>query len=58
MNNEISSSLFNLNENALNTNIDDISFYKKFSKKDKKNKIDQFVKFKPKNISKKRENLL
>jgi hypothetical protein len=43
-----------LNDNALNTNIDDISFYKKFSKKDKKNKIDQFVKFKPKNISKKK----
>ena len=54
MNNEINSSLFNLNDNAKNNNIDDTSFYKKFSKKDKKNKIDQFVKFKPKNIPKKK----
>ena len=53
MNNEISSTLLQLNNNDKNTNIEDISFYKKFSKKDKKNKIDQFVKFKPKNISKK-----
>ena len=54
MNNEICSSLFNLNDDVKNTNIDDTSFYKKFSKKDKKNKIDQFEKFKPKNISKKK----
>jgi len=54
MNNEISSSLLKLNNNDKNTNIDETSFHKKCSKKEKKNKIDQFVKFKPKNISKKK----
>ena len=53
MNNEINSSLLKLDNNDKNTNIDDSCFYKKFAKKEKKNKIDQFVKFKPKNISKK-----
>lgn len=52
MNNEISSSLLKLNNNDKNTNIDDTTFYEKFTKKEKKKKIDQFVKFKPKNISK------
>ncbi len=54
MNNEISSSLLNLNNIDKNGNIDDTNFYRKYTKKEKekKNKIVQFVKFQPKNTPK------
>ena len=55
MKDDINSSFLNLNDNKEKINNNDIddnddnNYYKKFSKKDKNKKLDQFVKFKPKN---------
>ena len=55
MKDDISSSFLNLNDTKEKRNNNDIDdnddnrYYKKFSKKDKNKKLDEFIKFKPKN---------